>query len=117
MLSLAAALSGALLLQAAPAQDPVITNADATRLQELSLKMMYVTGSCHAVFPPEINETIEAQLDAYPDQEGAAVISAAYKAGKVSPEAASRTMDSCLAAMDAIGQELQAIVQRISPPQ
>ncbi|MND69077.1 hypothetical protein [uncultured Brevundimonas sp.] len=83
--------------------------AQADRAMALVMRMIENLGSCEAVMPDGTAEQIRAGFNKGDDPEARRLLLEAYERGKASPAAAGRTMDSCMADLTAIAEELQSL--------
>lgn len=83
--------------------------AQAERALALVLRMVENLGSCEAVMPAGAAEQLRAGFDKGGDPEARRLLLAAYERGKTSPAAAGRTMDSCMADLATVAEELQSL--------
>ncbi|MGH7027993.1 hypothetical protein [Brevundimonas sp.] len=108
--AVAAALSAALLFQAtvaSPEQSAV--SVLAKRLAASALGMTEILGSCEGAFPPEVGAQMKLAVTQKPDSEGQRMVLDAYERGRTSPRAATQTLESCTADLDAQRIEFEAI--------
>ena len=75
--------------------------------KRLTLRLVENLGSCEAVMPAGTAELMKAGFDKGGDPEVRRLLLDAYERGKTSPAAANRTIDSCMADITAVAEELQ----------
>ena len=83
--------------------------AQADQATTLVLRMVENLGSCEAVMPAGTAEQIRAGFDKGGDPEARRLLLEAYERGKASPAAAGRTLDSCMADLATVAEELQSL--------
>lgn len=100
------------LQQSAEAQASELTPEQAAQADQattLVLRMVENLGSCEAVMPAGTAEQIRADFNKDDDPGARRLLLEAYERGKASPAAAGRTMDSCMADLTAVAEELQSL--------
>lgn len=121
MLVLTLALTGALLTQSPPAaaSTPQVSDRQMAQVQQvmgLIDRMFGTLGTCERVLPPELGQQLRASIAGQDDPDAQAAMQAlmtTYEAGKASPEAATITQEQCLARIQAISVETQALQAEI----
>ena len=114
MLTLALALSGALLVQLQPDVSNLPPEQAAQVRQVFSgmTRMFETLGTCERHFPPEVGERVRASMANETDPQkraASAFLVAAYDKGKASQRAATITQEQCTAEIQAISTEMQAL--------
>ena len=114
MLTLALALSGALLVQS----QPDVSNLPSEQAAQVSqvfggmTRMFETLGTCERQFPPEVGAQVRAAMANETDpqkQAASAFLLSAYDKGKTSARAATITQEQCNAEIEAISTEMQAL--------
>ncbi|WP_406852021.1 hypothetical protein WEU32_11805 [Brevundimonas sp. BH3] len=114
MLSLTAALAGAIFLQSASENQSENIEAAAYEAIALTQQLFVVMGSCEAVLPPEAVTAIHEKLADQSDPQAAALLRTSYEAGKSSPKAATQTLETCSQDMQTVLVEIQALAAKLS---
>ncbi|MEJ8404144.1 hypothetical protein WKI27_02140 [Brevundimonas vesicularis] len=114
MLTLALALSGALLVQSQPdvSKLPPEQAAQVSQVFGGMTRMFETLGTCERQFPPEVGAQVRAALANETDPQkraASAFLLSAYDKGKASERAATITQEQCTAEMEAITTEMQAL--------
>lgn len=114
MLTLALALSGALLVQS----QPDVSNLPPEQAAQVSqvfggmTRLFETLGTCERQFPPEVGAQVRAAMANETDpqkQAASAFLLSAYDKGKTSARAATITQEQCNAEIEAISNEMQAL--------
>ncbi len=114
MLTLALALSGALLVQS----QPDVSNLPPEQAAQVSqvfggmTRLFETLGTCERQFPPEVGAQVRAAMANETDpqkQAASAFLLSAYDKGKTSARAATITQEQCNAEIEAISTEMQAL--------
>ena len=79
------------------------------RAMTLTLRLVENLGSCEAVMPAGTAELMKAGFEKSGDPEARRLLLDAYERGKASPASSGRTMESCMADITAVSQELQSL--------
>ena len=84
-------------------------SAQAERAMTLVLRTVEILGSCETIMPAGTAEQMRAAFDQGGDPEARRLLLDAYERGKASPASSGRTMESCMADITAVSQELQSL--------
>jgi hypothetical protein len=84
-------------------------SAQAERAMTLVLRTVEILGSCETIMPAGTAEQMRAAFDQDGNLEVRRLLLDAYERGKASPASSDRTMETCMADITAVAEELQSL--------